>query len=163
MPTNEATLPATYLPSTTRRPVPVLPATRYPEIAALRLDPHPVVGDGRVDRGHLQRRHRDAMAHRDRAVARPAPPVGRLHQAGGLAGQALPGRLPEPEPPLVLVEPLGAELLGDRDGAHVRGVRQDRRQRDPGTGRERVVVLELGVAFADPRADRDRGVRPYHA
>ena len=34
MPTNEATSPLTYFPSLTCRPVPVLPATRYPGTAA---------------------------------------------------------------------------------------------------------------------------------
>ena len=84
-----------------------------------------MVGDGRVDPGHLDRGGRHPLAERQ-GVPLVAPPLRRrrkLALAG--AGQRQAGRHPDAEVPVVVVLDLRADMLGDLHHADVARVRQD--------------------------------------
>ena len=110
----------------------------------VRLDPDAVVRDRGVRGRHLQRRHRDAHADRDRArssnrsTATAAAAGRRTRPAGPRRSTAR-----SPNSCWYLYRFVRAELARHRDRADVRRHRQDARDRDLRAGRVRVVVVEL--------------------
>ncbi len=91
------------------------------------VGPHPdaAVGDRRVRRGHLDRGDRDSLADRDVADRRAGPVLLRRDDPLALAGEVDPGRTSEAEARDPLGKAVLAELLGQRDRAHVGRVRED--------------------------------------
>ncbi len=108
-----------------------------------RLHPHAVVGDRRVDLGHLDRGHRHALAERQRVPGVRPPLRDRGQLAGRLPRQPEAARLPQAERPQVVVLDLRGDVRGHLGDAHVGGVRDDAGDGVPLAGRPLGVVDEL--------------------
>src|SRR5438270_774641 len=141
---------------------PVLEAVQRPSADLLdevRLDPHAAVRDRAVGGGDLDRRDGDALADRHVPDRRARPLVGvRRNDAAALAGEVEAGRLAEAEPVDPVHELGRAELLGDRDRADVRRVRQDPRDGQR-LGAALLRVVDALVGYLDARRERERRVR----